>query len=66
MSDDLSELKATIEALIFAAPEPLTLNGLTRILDGEPREHIEEALVSLRDEWANRAGGLLFVTLTLE
>ncbi len=61
MSDDLSDLKATIEALIFAAPEPLTLKALTRILDGEPREHVEEALASLSAEWADRAGGLQLV-----
>ena len=58
--DDLSDLKATIEALIFASPEPVTLKTLVKILDDEPREHIEEALTSLKGTWG-RAGGLELV-----
>ena len=60
MSDDLSGLKATIEALIFASPEPITLKTLVKILDGEPKEHVEEALTSLKETWAS-AGGLELV-----
>ena len=58
--DDLSDLKATIEALIFASPEPVTLKTLVKILDDEPKEHIEEALTSLKGTWG-RAGGLELV-----
>ena len=60
VSDDLSDLKATIEALIFASPEPVTLKTLVKVLDSEPREHIEEALASLKDTWG-QAGGLELV-----
>ena len=61
MSEDLSDLKATIEALIFAAPEPLTRKALARILDDEPPEHVEAALAALCAEWAERPGGLQLV-----
>ena len=58
--DDLSDLKATIEALIFASPEPVSLKMLTKILDGEPQEHLKEALEQLTEDW-NRGGGLQLV-----
>ena len=61
MADDLSELRAIVEALIFAAPEPLTLKALVKLLDGEPPEHVEEALAAVRKEWDGRAGGLRLV-----
>ena len=61
MSDELSDLRATIEALIFAAPEPLTRKALGRILDDEPAEHVDEALGALCAEWAERPGGLQLV-----
>lgn len=61
MADDLSELRAIVEALIFAAPEPLTLKELVKLLDGEPPEHVEEALAAVRKEWDGRAGGLRLV-----
>ena len=36
----MSELKAVIEALIFASPEPLTVKTLVRLLDGETKDDI--------------------------
>ncbi len=61
MSDDLSDLEAIVEALIFASPEPVTFKMLVGILDSEPKEHIEEALMSLRRAWEERPGGLQLV-----
>lgn len=61
MSDDLKELRAIIEALIFASPDPLTLKVLLKTLDDEPPEHVEEALAALRRDWADRPGGLQLV-----
>ena len=58
--DDLSDLKAIIEALIFASPEPVTLKTMTKILDSEPPEHVAEALEGLRANWS-RDGGLELV-----
>lgn len=60
MTDDLGGLKATIEALIFASPEPVTLKTLTKILDGEPSEHVQAVLGELTQDW-NRGGGLQLV-----
>ncbi len=61
MADDLRELQAIVEALIFASPEPLTLKTLVKLLDGEPPEHVEEALAAVRRDWEQRAGGLRLV-----
>ena len=61
MSDDLGELTAIIEALIFASPDPVTLKTLVKLIDGEPAEHVEEALTSLRDDWKDRLGGLQLI-----
>ena len=61
MIDALGHLKATIEALIFASPNPLTLKILLKTLDDEPREHIEEALAALCADWSDRPGGLQLV-----
>ncbi len=60
MPDDRGHLKAIVEALIFASPEPLTLKTLLRILDEEPPEHVEEALAAVRRDW-EREGGLRLV-----
>ena len=60
MADDLGDLKATIEALIFASPEPISLKTMVKLLDDEPPEHVEEALTQLRTDW-ERGGGLQLV-----
>ena len=41
---DVSDLKAIVEALIYASPEPVTLKMLVKILDSESKQEIEEAL----------------------
>ena len=61
MAEDLRELQAIVEALIFAAPEPLTLKTLVKLLDGDPPEHVAEALAAVRGDWAQREGGLRLV-----
>lgn len=53
-------LKPVVEALIFASPEPLSLKALFKLLDTEPREHVELALTAVRDDYA-RPGGLQLV-----
>jgi segregation and condensation protein B len=57
MSD---HLKPTIEALIFASPEPVTRKQLYRLLDGEPREDVDAALAAVRADY-DRPGGLQIV-----
>ena len=57
MSD---ELKAIIEALIFASPEPLTRKTLYKLLDSEPQEDVDAALTSVCEDYV-RPGGLHLV-----
>lgn len=56
----MSELKAIIEALIFASPEPVTLKALQKLLDTEPPEDVEAAVEALKQDY-DRPGGLQFV-----
>jgi segregation and condensation protein B len=56
----LAELKAVIEALIFASPDPLTPKTLFKLLEGEPKEDVEAALASLVRDY-DRPGGLQMV-----
>lgn len=56
----LGELKAIVEALIFASPEPLTPKALTKLLDTEPKEDVLQALEELKVEYL-RPGGLQLV-----
>ena len=56
MSEDSRSLKAIVEALIFASPEPLALKTILKILDEEPREHVEEALAAVRRDWERDSG----------
>jgi segregation and condensation protein B len=56
----MSELKAIIEALIFASPDPVTLKTLGKLLDTEPKEDIAAAIEALKLDY-ERAGGLQMV-----
>jgi segregation and condensation protein B len=51
---------ATIEALIFASPEPMTFKQLTKLLDSEPKEDVKAALDAVRRRY-DRPGGLQLV-----
>ena len=44
-------LKALIEGIIYVAPEPVTLDGILKVLEGEERERVQGQ--------AGRAGGRL-------
>lgn len=55
-----AELKAVIEALIFASPEPLSVKALGKLLDSEPKEDIAAALAALKADY-ERPGGLQLV-----
>lgn len=56
----MSELKAVVEALIFASPEPVTMKTLVKLLEGEPREDIALAVEALKKDY-DRGGGLQMV-----
>jgi segregation and condensation protein B len=55
-----AELKAILEALIFASPEPLTPKAIFKLLDTEPKEDIQAAIAELKKDY-DRLGGLQFV-----
>ena len=57
-----AELKAILEALIFASPEPLTPKAIYKLLDNEPKEDVQAALAALRQEYEGR-GGLQLVEI---
>ena len=56
----MSELKAIVEALIFASPEPLSLKALVKLLGTEPKEDVAAALDELKKDY-ERPGGLTMV-----
>jgi segregation and condensation protein B len=56
----MSDLKAVVEALIYASPEPVTLKALVKLLDTEPKEDVEAAVAALRADY-ERPGGLQVV-----
>jgi len=51
-----AELKAILEALIFASPEPLTPKAMYKILDTEPKEDVQAALHELKQDYERPAG----------
>ena len=64
------QLMATIEALIFASPEPMSFKMLCKLLDSEPKEDVQAALDGVRATYnrpdghqlAEIAGGFQIVT----
>ena len=56
----MSDLKAIVEALVFASPDPLTPKTLVKLLEGEPREDVEAALEAVKQEY-DGGGGLQLV-----
>jgi segregation and condensation protein B len=53
---ELSQLKAVIEALVFASPDPLTPRVLNRLLNDEPKEDVQAALKALQADYVERGG----------
>jgi segregation and condensation protein B len=51
-----AEVKAVVEALIFASPEPITPKMLYKLLSDEPREDVLAAVNALKAEYENRPG----------
>ena len=55
-----AELKAILEALIFASPDPMTPKAMCKLLDTEPKEEVIAALAELKQDY-ERPGGLQLV-----
>jgi segregation and condensation protein B len=51
-----AELKAIVEALVFASPEPITPKMLYKLLASEPKEDVSAAINELRVDYQNRPG----------
>jgi segregation and condensation protein B len=51
-----AEVKAVVEALIFATPEPITPKMLFRLLAEEPKEDVKAAVEALKADYENRPG----------
>ncbi len=51
-----AELKAIVEALIFASPEPITPRMLFKLLADEPKEDVTAAVQALKAEYDERPG----------
>jgi len=51
-----AEVKAVVEALIFASPEPVTPKMLYKLLADEPKEDVAAAVDALRADYENRPG----------
>jgi segregation and condensation protein B len=51
-----AELKAIVEALVFASPEPVTPKMLYKLLANEPKEDVSAAINELRADYQNRPG----------
>ena len=56
-----AELKAILEALIFASPEPLTPKQMYKVLDTEPKEDVQAAIAALKADYEQRTGGIQLV-----
>ena len=53
---DSGQLKAIIEALVFASPEPLTPKMLFKLLNDEPKEDVLAAIQALQADYDLRGG----------
>ncbi|MGQ0732887.1 MAG: SMC-Scp complex subunit ScpB [Acidobacteriota bacterium] len=53
---DGRQLRAIVEALVYASPEPLTPKMLFKLLGDEPKEDVSAALDELRREYDTRGG----------
>ncbi|HET8946021.1 MAG TPA: SMC-Scp complex subunit ScpB [Candidatus Polarisedimenticolia bacterium] len=52
------KLRSILEALIFAAEEPLTLDDLEELFPGAPKEALQEALDDVASRWEAEDRGL--------
>lgn len=55
------QVRAILEALIFASPQPITPKEIARVLQGVPREDWEKQLEELRADYARDERGLQVV-----
>ena len=56
LTDD--NLKALVEGIIYVAPEPVSLDGILKVLEGEERERVEAKLDELVADYDQNAHGI--------
>jgi segregation and condensation protein B len=57
------EVRAVLEALIFASPQPLTPREIGKVMGGVPKEAWQAALADLRTDYARDGRGLQVVEI---
>jgi len=57
------EVRAVLEALIFASPQPITPREIGKVLGGIPREAWQAALAEIRSDYARDGRGLQLVEI---
>jgi segregation and condensation protein B len=58
------EIRATLEALLFAAAEPIPLQRLSRLFQGQGRGIVKKALAGLQEGLANDGRGIRLVEVS--
>ncbi len=58
---DNKEIKSIVEGIFFAQPEPSTVEGLSRVLEGIPVERIQVVVDELEEEYRLRGRGFVLV-----
>ena len=58
---DVNGLKGILEALLFVAGEPLTLDRLVTVLEGSSRAEVRDAMSALQTDYAAKGRGLQVV-----
>ena len=58
-----TEVRAVLETLLFASPQPITAKEISRVLQGVSREDWERELASLRADYARDERGLQIVEI---
>jgi len=56
LTDDT--LKALIEGIVYVAPEPVTLDGIVKVLEGEERERVKAKLEELMADYEQNSHGI--------
>jgi len=56
LNDDI--LKSLIEGIIYVAPDPVTLDGMLKVLDGEERERVRAKLDELVADYEQNTHGI--------
>jgi segregation and condensation protein B len=58
-----ADVRAVLEALVFASPHPVTPREITRVMGGVPREVWQAALEELKADYARDGRGLQLVEI---